>query len=72
MTKLRGYIPTMTLMLMLLFGTTAANAGDGVIIGGRTQAASKDGVIIGGRDGVIIGGFKKVATFLTTGVIIGG
>ena len=74
MTKLRGYIPTMTLMLVMLFGVTAANAGDGIIIGGRTQQASTTTTDTEetSLDGIIIGGFKKAATFMSTGIIIGG
>ena len=78
MTKLRGYIPTMTFMLVMMFGATAANAGDGIIIGERTQQSSRDGIIIGERTkadkslgGIIIGELTKAATFLTTGIIIG-
>ena len=69
----KGWIPTTVLAATLLFGSTVANAGDGVIIGGfaggQGQCTVGDqkidsGVIIGGLKGVIIGGL--------TGVIIGG
>ena len=70
----RGWIPTTVLAVTLLFGSTVANAGDGVIIGGGYSGGQDpctvdnqkvdSGVIIGGFTGVIIGGFA--------GVIIGG
>ncbi|MEQ1763116.1 MAG: hypothetical protein ABL984_08230 [Pyrinomonadaceae bacterium] len=80
MTKLRGYIPTMLMLVTLMFGTTAANAG--IIVGGRAAADSdnpceekgdllgdlleyaKAGIIVGGRMGIIVGG--------RTGIIVGG
>jgi hypothetical protein len=73
--KMRGWIPTATLAAVLLFGSTATNAG--VITGGYTgdpcTVDGKDsGVITGGIKGVITGGLTGVITGGFTGVITGG
>lgn len=68
MTKLRGYIPTMLMLVTLMFGATAANAG--IIIGGRTDAEpnpceEKEGDAVKAL-------FETALTFAKTGIIIGG
>lgn len=63
MKTLKGYIPTMTMFVLLLIGATTAQAGDGVIINsiadgdngsGTTSSVVSDGVIINSIVGVII------------------
>lgn len=61
MKTLKGYIPTMTMFVLLLIGATTAQAGDGVIINSiadpqpqPTSTAVSDGVIINSIIGVII------------------
>jgi hypothetical protein len=59
MKTLKGYIPTMTMFVLLLIGATTAQAGDGVIINSIADTDSdttlvSDGVIINSIVGVII------------------
>jgi hypothetical protein len=61
MKTLKGYIPTMTMFVLLLIGATTAQAGDGVIINSiadtdsdTTSTVVSDGVIINSIVGVII------------------
>ncbi len=87
MTKLRGYIPTMLMLVTLMFGTTAANAG--IIVGGRTSEETPStttlsgvlidivtfattGIIVGGRDGIIVGGRDGIIVGGRDGIIVGG
>ncbi|HQU91402.1 MAG TPA: hypothetical protein PLK77_03855 [Pyrinomonadaceae bacterium] len=87
MTKLRGYIPTMLMLVTLMFGTTAANAG--IIVGGRTSEETAStttlsgvlidivtfattGIIVGGRDGIIVGGRDGIIVGGRDGIIVGG
>lgn len=70
MTKLRGYIPTMLMLVTLMFGATAANAG--IIITNRTETASTstDGDPCKEDDSSLSKFVGSVATFLKTGIII--
>lgn len=71
MTKLRGYIPTMTMMLFLAMASTTVNAG--IIIGGRAETKdTKSPCEETTTTGVVVGALTKIATFATTGIIIGG
>lgn len=72
MTKLRGYIPTMLMLVTLMFGTTAANAG--IIVGGRTSAETKDTNPCEETktDYSFTGLLESLATFAKTGIIVGG
>jgi hypothetical protein len=65
MTKLRGYIPTMLLLVTLMFGATAANAG--IIIADRQGAAASDNPCEGSTLTALA---DSVATFVKTGIII--
>ena len=54
---------TITLAIVMAFGSTFALAGDGIIVFGReaapqctTASAEKDGIIVFGRDGIIVFG----------------
>ena len=69
----RGWIPTTVLAVTLLFGSTVANAGDGVIVGG--YAGGQDPCTVGDQkidSGVIVGGFTGVIVGGLAGVIVGG
>ena len=66
MTKLRGYIPTTFLLVTLLFGTTATNAG--IIIGGRVDTEPSPCE----EQDTLKGLFDAAVTFAKTGIIIGG
>ena len=76
MTKLRGYIPTMFLLVTLMFGATAANAG--ILVNGRTQAAAtttteettttEDTGLIG----ILVNGVASALTFVRTGILVNG
>lgn len=66
MTKLRGYIPTMLLLVTLMFGTTAANAG--IIIADRQSSVSDDPCKE--DDSIVTKLAYSVATFVKTGIII--
>lgn len=66
MTKLRGYIPTTLMLVTLLFGATAANAG--IIITNRTGSeTTKTEDPCTEEKGSLLDAF---ATFLKTGIII--
>ena len=65
MTKLRGYIPTTFLLVTLLFGTTATNAG--IIIGGRVDTEPSPCE----EQDTLKGLFDAAVTFAKTGIIIG-
>lgn len=67
MKNIKNVSAAITLIAVMAFGTTFANAG--IIIGGVTsenpcEQTVKPGIIIGGLTGIIIGGL--------TGIIIGG
>ena len=69
MKKMKGYIPTVALMLTIAFGTSAAQAG--IIVGDRTgigddnPCEEKTGTELVGD---ILGG---IATFVSGGIIVG-
>lgn len=82
MTKLRGYIPTMLMLVTLMFGATAVHA-EGIIIGGRTSVEADknpceeekgvlDTVVDYAKAGIIIGGRMGIIIGGRTGIIIGG
>ena len=64
MTKLRGYIPTMLMLVTLMFGATVANAG--IIITSRVNSATKTSDDPCKEEGSIL---DTLATFMT-GIII--
>ena len=73
MTKLRGYIPTMLLLVTLMFGATAANAG--ILVNGRTEAAAttsatttEDTSLVG----ILVNGVASALTFVRTGILVNG
>jgi hypothetical protein len=65
---MKNTLATLTLIAVMTFGTTFANAG--IIVGGLTSGdepcteKSNVGIIVGGFTGIIVGGF--------TGIIVGG
>lgn len=71
MTKLKGFIPTTLMLFTLMFGATAANAG--IIVGDRTGSTGKDETTCEKQEnpGVVTSFLGKVATFFTTGIIVG-
>ena len=71
MTKLRGYIPTMLMVVTLMFGTTAANAGPGIIIGGRAESTTTNSSSTC-ESTTLTGILSDLADFARTGIIIGG
>ncbi|MEO5859325.1 MAG: hypothetical protein ABIR33_10285 [Pyrinomonadaceae bacterium] len=74
MTKLRGYIPTMLMLVTLIFGATAANAG--IIVNGRTantaSTTSDPCTESESLFGIIVNGFAAAASFAKTGIIVNG
>ena len=76
MTTLRGYIPTMLLLVTLIFGATSANAG--ILVNGRsadtaattttTSQTSEDTSLIG----ILVNGLTSAATFVRTGILVNG
>ena len=58
MTKLRGYIPTMLMLVTLMFGATAANAG--ILVTDRTQSKESSLISLAG----------SVITFFQTGILV--
>lgn len=82
MTKLRGYIPTMLMLVTLMFGATAANAG--IIVGGRESADSDKtnpceektdplgSLLEYVKAGIIVGGRMGIIVGGRTGIIVGG
>lgn len=64
MTKLRGFIPTTLMLITLMFGATAANAG--IIITNR--AAKEESCKT--TESSIAEFFKSVSRFAITGIII--
>ena len=74
MTKLRGYIPTMLMLVTLMFGATAANAG--IIVNGRTADASTTTSDPCTEEeslfGIIVNGLTAAASFAKTGIIVNG
>jgi hypothetical protein len=68
MTKLRGYIPTMLLLVTVLFGATAANAG--IIVGDR-QSAKDTNTCEETKEFSFRGFIETAAGFLKTGIIVG-
>ncbi|MDI1243477.1 MAG: hypothetical protein PSX80_16305 [bacterium] len=84
MTKLRGYIPTMLMLVTLMFGATAANAG--IIVGGRTDGATSStdtnpceektdplsSVLDFVKAGIIVGGRMGIIVGGRMGIIVGG
>lgn len=71
MTKLRGYIPTMLMLVTLMFGATAANAG--IIVGGRTAADSeKTNPCEETKDPSLSGILSELVGFAKSGIIVGG
>ena len=60
MTKLRGYIPTMLMLVTLMFGATAANAG--ILVTDRNGDQSKETSLISLAGSVI--------TFFQTGILV--
>lgn len=70
MTKLRGYIPTMLMLVTLMFGATAANAG--IIVGDRTSSTEDTNTCEEtSKEFSFKGLFGAAATFLKTGIIVG-
>src|SRR5690349_14522671 len=67
MTKLRGYIPTMLMLVTLMFGTTAANAG--IIIGGKSATGGDTNPCEEPTSTDIL---SELVSFAKTGIIIGG
>ena len=70
MKTIKGWIPAGLLVAVMLFGSTVAKAGDGIIFGVAdtqqcTQQSASDGIIFGLTDGIIFG----VAS--STGIIFG-
>jgi len=66
MTKLRGYIPTMLMLVTLTFGATAANAG--ILITNRVESTTtKSDDPCKEEKGSI---FDTIATFVKTGILI--
>jgi hypothetical protein len=71
MTKLRGYIPTMLMLVTLMFGATAANAG--IIVGGRASADSdKTNPCEETKDDSLSGILTELVGFAKSGIIVGG
>lgn len=80
MTTLKGYIPTMLMLVTLIFGATAANAG--IIVNGRDAQASTTtttksqtetcGEQTSSVTGIIVNGFYSVLSFAKTGIIVNG
>ena len=68
MTKLRGYIPTMLMLVTVVFGTTAANAG--IITGGRTADSTSTATC--GETTTLTGLLSEFAAFASVGIITGG
>ncbi len=68
MTKLRGYIPTMLMLVTVMFGTTAANAG--IITGGRAAETTSTTTCEGTT--TLTGLLSQLASFARTGIITGG
>lgn len=74
MTKLRGYIPTMLMLVTLMFGATAANAG--ILVNGRSAdtittsetSPEEDAGIVG----ILVNGLTSAATFVKTGILVNG
>jgi len=62
MTTLRGYIPTMLLLVTLMFGATSANAG--ILVTDRTGNASQT------QESSLIALAGSVVTFLQTGILV--
>ena len=71
MTKLRGYIPTMTMMLFLAFGSTIANAG--IVITGRTASSTETtATCTETKTETVVSYLTALATFVKTGIVITG
>ena len=70
MTKLRGYIPTMTMMLFLAFGSTIANAG--IVITGRTASTETTATCTETKTETVVSYLTALATFVKTGIVITG
>jgi hypothetical protein len=68
MTKLRGYIPTMLMLVTLMFGATAANAG--IIIADRQSASTAKSDPCTKEESSLTKLAVSVATFFKTGIII--
>ena len=76
MTKLRGYIPTMLLLVTLMFGATSAHAG--ILVNGRTEGAAtttteettstEEASLVG----ILVNGFYSAATFVRIGILVNG
>jgi len=66
MTKRKGYIPTMTMMLLLAFGSTIANAG--IVITGRSASTATTAT----TTETVVSFLSTIATFATTGIVITG
>ncbi len=69
MTKRKGYIPTMTMMLLVAFGSTIANAG--IVITGRA-AATEAPTCSETKTETLVSYLSKIATFAKTGIVITG
>lgn len=70
MTKRKGYIPTMTMMLFLAFGSTIANAG--IVITGRAAATETTATCTETKTETLVSYLSKIATFAKTGIVITG
>ncbi len=75
MTKLRGYIPTMLLLVTLMFGATSVNAG--ILVNGRdadntataTETTTEEDTSL---MGILVNGITTAATFVRTGILVNG
>jgi len=80
MTKLRGYIPTMLLLVTLMFGATAANAG--ILVNGRSAATTTTTTTTTTSEttttedtslvGILVNGVASAVTFVRTGILVNG
>jgi len=74
MTKLRGYIPTMLLLVTLMFGATAANAG--ILVNGRSADTTTTSTTTTTEDtslvGILVNGIASAVTFVRTGILVNG
>ena len=70
MKKMKGYIPTVALMVTMAFGTSAAHAG--IIVGDRTGSLAEDDPCKEQTTSEqIMGIFEGLASFATGGIIVG-
>jgi hypothetical protein len=80
MTKIKGYITAATMMAVIAFGTTFANAG--IIVAGKTDAAATSSTLIAGDEpctdtstdlgGIIVAGFTATVSYMSGGIIVAG